>query len=131
MFVRLRPRLILALVLVLMLGVLTVPVAATDPVPVPPSVGADVPATYFGPTPSEVQKELFGPVKLLRAGQIDLVANTITLPLYLGKLKDGRNVWYILTDTDDKGNADQLGLNWAPKLTYAAVDGGARRPSSE
>lgn len=123
-----RPRVFLALMLtlILMLGALDFPVAAADPVPVPPSVGADVPATYFGPPPSEVQKELFGPVKLLRAGTIDMEAGTITLPLYLGKLKDGRNVWYILTDTDDKGNADQLGLNWAPKLTYAAVDGGTR-----
>ncbi len=126
MFMRLHPRLALALVFVLMLSALTVPVAATDPGPVPPSVGADVPATYFGPPPSEVKKELFGPVKLLRAGQIDMIAGTITLPLYLGKMKDGRNVWYILTDTDDQGNADQLGLNWAPKLTYAAVDGGTR-----
>jgi len=126
MVTHVRSRVSLALVLILMLGVLAAPVGATDPNPVPPSVGADVPATYFGPMPSDINKNLVGPVKLLRAGTIDMIAGTITLPLYLGNLKDGRNVWYILTDTDDKGNADQLGLNWSPKLTYAAVDGGAR-----
>jgi len=32
-------------------------------------------------------------------------------------MKSGETVWYIVTDTDDKGNADQLGLNYSPKLT--------------
>ena len=32
--------------------------------PPPPSIGADVPVTYFGPTPSQVQKELVGPVQV-------------------------------------------------------------------
>jgi hypothetical protein len=77
-----------------------------------------------------VQRELIGPYQLLKAGQVDLNAGTITLPLYQGQVKvsngggDGgttnKVVWYILTDTDDKGNADALGLNWSPKLTYAA-----------
>ncbi len=92
-----------------------------DPIPPPPSIGADVPLTYFGPAPSEVQKELIGPYKLLKAGQVDEKAGTVTLPLYQGHLPDGRNVWYILTDTDDKANADALGLNFSSKLTYANV----------
>ncbi len=54
----------------------------------------------------------------MRSGMIDLDAGTITLPLYQGQMKDGRKVWYILTDTDNKGNADALGLNYAAKLTY-------------
>ena len=37
-----------------------------DPTPAPPSIGAAVAQTYFGPMPSEVQKELVGPVELLR-----------------------------------------------------------------
>ncbi len=97
-----------------------------DAKPAPPSIGADVPLTYFGPPPSEVQKELVGPVKLLKAGTIDENAGTITLPLYRGQMRDGRNVWYILTDTDDKGNADALGLNYSSKITYAAVGTGVR-----
>jgi len=43
-----------------------------DVAPAPPSVGADVPLTYFGPAPADVQKELIGPQKLLKAGQVDL-----------------------------------------------------------
>ena len=45
------------------------------------ATGADVPATYFGPTPSTVQKELVGPLQLLTAGKLDQQAATITLPM--------------------------------------------------
>jgi len=41
-------------------------------------------------------------------------------------MTDGTPVWYILTDTTDKANADALGLNHSAKLNYANVDGGAR-----
>lgn len=99
--------------------------------PAPPSIGADVPLTYFGPAPSTVQRELVGPYQLLKSGTIDLNAGTITLPLYLGQMKDGKKVWYILTDTDDKGNADALGLNYASKLTYAAVGKAVRTATLE
>lgn len=102
---------------------------AVDVAPAPPSIGAAVPLTYFGPSPSMVQPELIGPYQLLKAGKVDLDAGTITLPLYEGHvlIKGGsasQKVWYILTDTDDKGNAAQLGLNYSPKLTYSSV--GAR-----
>ena len=89
--------------------------------PAPPSIGADIPLTYFGPAPSSLDPNLVGPKQLLRAGTLDTTAGTITVPLYQGKLEDGRTVWYILTDTNDKGNADALGLNYSAKLTYAAV----------
>jgi hypothetical protein len=110
---------------------------AVDVAPAPPSIGAGVPLTYFGPAPSMVQRELIGPYQLLKAGQVDLNAGTITLPLYQGQVKvnDGggsitnKVIWYILTDTDDKGNGDALGLNWSPKLTYAAQ--GARNATLE
>jgi hypothetical protein len=102
-----------------------------DVAPAPPSIGADIPLTYFGPAPSSVQKELVGPLQLLRSGEIDLDAGTITQPLYQGQLADGRAVWYILTDTNDKGNADALGLNWSPKLTYADVGGAVREATLE
>jgi hypothetical protein len=97
-----------------------------DVAPAPPSIGANVPLTYFGPAPSTVQKELVGPVQLLRSGTVDQNTGTTTLPLYRGQLEDGTPVWYILTDTTDKGNAEALGLNWSPKLNYAAVGNGAR-----
>lgn len=92
-----------------------------DVAPAPPSIGADIPLSYFGPAPSEVQRELIGPFQLLKSGEVDLDEGTITLPLYEGALKNGKTVWYILTDTTDKGNADALGLNWSPKLAYSDV----------
>ncbi len=99
--------------------------------PPPPSVGATVPATYFGPVPSDVQREYVGPYQLLKSGKIDLSAETITIPLYLGKMKDGRKVWYVLTDTTDAGNAAALGLNYAAKLNYARVGRAARHATLE
>lgn len=92
-----------------------------DVAPAPPSIGADVPLTYFGPAPADVQKELIGPHQLLKAGQVDLDAGTVTLPLYEGRMESGESVWYIVLDTTDRGNAEALGLNFSPKLTYAEV----------
>jgi hypothetical protein len=97
-----------------------------DFAPAPPSIGADIPLSYFGPSPSQVQKELIGPFQLLRSGEIDLDAATITLPLYEGQTGDGAAVWYILTDTTDEANAEALGLNHSAKLDYATVGNGAR-----
>ncbi len=94
----------------------------------PPSIGADIPLTYFGPAPSQVQKELIGPYQLLKSGTVDLDAATVTLPLYRGQLASGEPVWFILTDTNDEANAAALGLNFSAKLSYADV-GNAVRPA--
>lgn len=115
----------------LLLLVLAAPAVAQDNAPAPPSIGADIPVTYFGPMPSGAaldprDKALVGPVPLLRAATLDLEAGTMTLPLYRGQMKDGTPVWYILTDTTDKANADALGLNFSGKLTYADVPGATR-----
>jgi len=99
--------------------------------PPSPAVGAKVPGTYFGPVPSDVTKEFVGPYKLLKAGDVDLKAETVTLPLYEGRMKDGRKVWYILTDTTDAGNAAALGLNFSSKLNYAAVGRAVRHATME
>src|ERR1700758_2737995 len=89
--------------------------------PAPPSVGATVPLSYFGPSPSEVNQSLVGPVQLLKSGTVDAAHGTITLPLYLGHMKGSKkNVWYILTDVDDPNVAAELGLNFSAKLTFAA-----------
>jgi hypothetical protein len=108
-----------------------VPSAKAQIAPPPPAVGAKVPVTYFGPMPSDVQKEFIGSYKLLKAGDVDLKAETVTLPLYQGKMRDGRKVWYILTDTTDSGNAAALGLNFSAKLQYAAVGRAARHATLE
>ena len=102
-----------------------------DAAPAPASIGADVPLTYFGPPPSEFQKELIGPFQLLKAGKLDQDAGTITLPLYKGQLEDGTPVWYVLTDTTDQANAAALGLVHSAKLQYARVGRGARQATLE
>ena len=102
-----------------------------DVAPAPPSIGADVPLTYFGPSPSQVQKELIGPYQLLKSGTVDQQAGTVTIPLYKGQMASGESVWYILTDTDDAANAAALGLNASSKLTYAAVGKGVRSATLE
>ena len=82
--------------------------------------GAAVGLSYFGPPPSTVNQSLVGPVQLLNSGPIDTTTGTITLPLYLGHLKNGKNVWYILTDVDDAGIAAELGLNFSAKMAFMA-----------
>jgi len=91
-----------------------------DLFPAPPSVGATVDLSYFGPPPSSVNRSLVGPVQLLNTGPVNSTAGTITIPLYLGHMKDGKNVWYILSDVDDADVAAELGLNFSAKMTFAA-----------
>lgn len=98
-----------------------------DFAPAPPSIGADVPVTYFGPPPTTVNPNLVGPLQLLTAGTVDLEATpttTVTLPLYEGRLasggpNNGAPIWYIVTDTSDRDNAAALGLNFSAKLNFA------------
>ncbi len=65
-----------------------------------------------------MNQSLVGPVQLLNTGQIDASSGTITIPLYLGHMKNGKNVWYILTDVDDPGVAAELGLNFSAKMSF-------------
>lgn len=98
--------------------------------PLDPSVGADIPRSYFGPMPSESlgmdQERLVGPLQLLRSGKLNEKKGTIELPLYRGQLRNGRAVWFILTDTTDEANAQALGLNHAAKMTYSDVGDAVR-----
>jgi hypothetical protein len=52
--------------------------------------------------------------------QVDLSKETVRLPLYPGKA-DGETVWYVLMDASDEGLADDLGVNFAPKLANLAI----------
>ncbi|MGI9285323.1 MAG: hypothetical protein ACR2P1_08035 [Pseudomonadales bacterium] len=98
-----------------------------DFAPAPPSIGSDIPVTYFGPSPTTINRNLVGPLQLLTAGTVDLEATpttTVTLPLYEGKLasggpQDGATIWYVVTDTSDEANAAALGLNFSAKLLFA------------
>ena len=116
-----------ALSIFLVLGYAGYVFADADVKPSPPSIGADIPLTYFGPAPSDVQKELIGPYQLLKSGKINHETSTITLPLYHGRMRNGDDVWYIVLDTTDKGNAEALGVNYAPKLHYSGVGRAVRK----
>src|SRR6266853_7031392 len=86
--------------------------------PAPASVGTTVNLSYFGPPPSTTNQSLVGPVQLLKSGPVDVAKGTITIPLYLGHMKNGSNVWYVLTDVDDSNVAAELGLNFSAKMTF-------------
>jgi hypothetical protein len=77
--------------------------AGEEIAPARPSIGADVPVTYFGPPPSSVQRELVGPFQTLKAGKVDLEKGTITLPLYDGALRNGQVLWYMSRTLMTKG----------------------------
>jgi hypothetical protein len=92
-----------------------------DLFPAPPSVGASVPLSYFGPSPSTTNPSLVGPVQLLNSGVVDAKHGTITIPLYKGRLAGtNKPIWYVLTDVDNPGVAAELGLNFSTKLTFAS-----------
>src|SRR5712691_2459761 len=88
--------------------------------PAPASVGTTVNLSYFGPPPSTTNQSLVGPVQLLKYGPVDIAKGTITIPLYLGHMKNGTNVWYILSDVDDPEVAALLGLNFSAKMAFMA-----------
>ena len=62
---------------------------------------------------------------LKSAIQINLSNETARLPLYPGIAYKGTSheekVWYVLLDASDQGAADDLGVNYAPKLANIAI----------
>lgn len=87
----------------------------------PAGIIADIPLVATEPTPAGMDLGQRGPLALLPSGTVDLEANTVTLPLHQGRMKSGETVWYVLLDTNDKGQANALGINYAPKLTFADI----------
>lgn len=87
----------------------------------PGSIAADIPLVASEPPPTGIDIGQRGPLNLLSSGSVDLAAGTVTVPLHHGRMKSGESVWYVLLDSDDKGQADALGINYAPKLTFANV----------
>lgn len=55
---------------------------------------------------------------LASANQFDGQAETSTLPLYQG-MHNGTMVWYIVTESSDRDDAEARGVNWTPRLTSA------------
>ncbi len=56
---------------------------------------------------------------ILPSGRINADQGTVTLPLRRGAMRDGRSVWYVVTDASDRATARRLGVNWSPKLANA------------
>ncbi|KAK3621122.1 hypothetical protein LTR56_022986 [Elasticomyces elasticus] len=86
-----------------------------------PSFGTAIAAGYQGPMASYENHALVGPVDLLRSGQINLGPSpNYTLPVYQSSAISNETYWWIVTDSSDEGNAQQLGINFSPKLRFAA-----------
>jgi hypothetical protein len=56
--------------------------------------------------------------KLFLGSSLDVVKETITLPLYEGR-HAGQAVWYVVTDSSSEADAERRGVNEAPKLANA------------
>lgn len=50
--------------------------------------------------------------------KLDQKAKTVTLPLFRGS-HNGDTVWYIVTESSNRDDAERRGVIWAPKLTNA------------
>ncbi|KAK6388009.1 hypothetical protein LTR81_027238 [Elasticomyces elasticus] len=72
-----------------------------------PSFGTAIATGYQGPM----------------AGQVNLGGlPNYTLPLYQSSSLSNETYWWIVTDSSDEGNAQQLGINFSPKLRFATQD---------
>lgn len=83
------------------------------------SAYAAQPHDFYQPAPPVLASHyavVRAPNLILKTGVVDLDNGTVTLPLYMGHMRDGRNVWYVLTDVSDQGLAEELGINYSPKL---------------
>jgi hypothetical protein len=56
---------------------------------------------------------------ILKSAVVDLEKREVTLPLYQGRLEDGRTVWHVVTDASDAAAAEEMGLIFSPKLANA------------
>ena len=74
-------------------------------------------ATGIGPTRGLLSRAKFTVASTVK---VDLNNQSVRLPLHRGQL-NGTTVWYVLTDVSDQGFADELGLNFAPKLANASI----------
>jgi hypothetical protein len=50
---------------------------------------------------------------------IDVTHETVTLPLHKGATRDGRPVWFVITESSDQGDAAQRGVNFSNKMLNA------------
>lgn len=77
-----------------------------DPRPAPPAVAGYFPVGY-------AQQQI------LPSARLDTTAGTVTLPLHQGRMRDGRSVWFVVTDASDRQLARRYQANHSPKLANA------------
>lgn len=58
-------------------------------------------------------------VLLSSATALDTGTGSVTLPLVEGRGPGGSEVWYVVTDSSDSADAQERGVNFAPKLANA------------
>lgn len=86
-----------------------------------PAFGTAIAAGYQGPFASGYSVDLVGPANLLRSGTLNIgPQSNYTFPVYNSINANGTRYWWVTTDTSDEGNAAQLGINYSPKLRFAA-----------
>ncbi len=51
--------------------------------------------------------------------RIDVTHETVTLPLHKGATRDGRTLWYVITDSSDQADAKRRGVNYSNKMLNA------------
>ena len=102
-------------------ALITVCIAGASGTPTRKAVGARTAnAGVAGPTSGNLSRSK---LILRSAVRVSVDHHSVTLPLHRGKYH-GKTVWYILTEASEAGPADQLGLNFAPKLAnLTAVKG--------
>lgn len=64
--------------------------------------------------PASAETKMFLPSAI----KLDQKAKTVTLPLFRGT-HNGDTVWYIVTESSDRNDAERRGVIWAPKLANA------------
>jgi hypothetical protein len=104
-------------------GVLaTVVPAGANAVPAAQTTKVSGESTGLGPLSGLLPRDH---LTLESALQINLSNETARLPLYPGIAYKGTSheekVWYVLLDASDAGAADDLGVNYAPKLANIAI----------
>ena len=61
--------------------------------------------------------------------EIDIAHETVTLPLYKGRTRNGTTFWYVVTESSNEADARRRGVNYANKMlnalrTAAVQEGG-------
>lgn len=53
------------------------------------------------------------------ASALDAKAQTVKLPLFKGRTPAGQAIWYVVTESSDRADAQRRGVNYAPRLANA------------